>query len=109
MTRPLARSCINRSFLNGGPGGGVGGGSESLESSVGVSVERVGGSVETVSIRLVGLRVLTVGRAAILLMYFVVAENVDPGILDVRTKFSSSSMPVLRLLNRVLKPDRMDS
>ena len=55
----------------------------------------VTGSVDVASTLFVDLRVFTVGRAAILLMYSVVAEKVDPGIFDVRTKFSSSLMPVL--------------
>ena len=103
MTRPSAQSFINRSFLEvdiegEGLGGGFGGGR--VVASLLVAI---------VSALLVRLRVLTVGRKAIRLMYSIVAVKVDPGIFEVRTKFSSSSMPVLRLLKRVLKPDRMDS
>ena len=102
MTRPLARSFINRSFLGEVgfevEGGGFGGGRVVASFVVAIA-----------SALLVRLRVLTVGRKAIRLMYSVVAVKVDPGIFEVRTKFSSSLMLVLRLLKRVLKPDRIDS
>ena len=57
----------------------------------------------------VGLRVRIVGRNAILLVYSVVAEKEDSGTLEVKMKFSSSSMVVLRLLNLVLKAESIDS
>ena len=81
---------------SGDPDSGGSGGLESSELSA-LSV------VVTANIRLAGLRVFTVGRTAILLMDMVVAENADPGAFEVITKFSSSSMLVLRLVKSVLK------
>lgn len=134
MRRPFARSFMSWSVflcLDDLDPGGIVGGLEAVDVE-GVEVEELeepvvgewekseseveesGESVDGVPVvvartLLVGWRARIVGKIAILLTYVVVAVNEDPGIREVITKFSSLSIVVLRLLDRVWNAEIIDS
>lgn len=83
---------------------------EESESEVEGSWESVEGlPVVVISAWLVGWTARIVGKVAILLTYVVVAVNEDPGMREVIVKFSSSSIVVLRLLDRMWNAEIIDS